>query len=202
VADHPARQELGRIVLLQIQRASLKVGVRPHAYYDPAPLICMDRLLLEPVGCVGVTSSGERIVDVHHAQHPRTKNQRGLNGVSIGFTSHYQDMRAQFGAHLSNGIAGENILIETDRRLTLDDLGGEIAIQRGHHVIARLVDLLVAAPCVEFSQFAAGQGERLPAEALKSALQFLEDGMRGFYARLADEQPEVEVRVGDRILIR
>jgi len=202
VADPPARQELGRIVLLQIQRASLKVGVRPHAYYDPAPLMCVDRLLLEPGGCVGVTASGERIVDVHHAEHPHTKNQRGLNGVSIGFTSHYQAMQAQFGAHLSDGIAGENILIATDRRLTLDDLGDAVVIQRRHQVIARLVDLLVAAPCVEFSHFANVSDGPLPADRLRATLQFLDDGMRGFYARLADGQPEVELRVGDQVLAR
>src|SRR5437763_11509151 len=30
--------EIGRVKQVQVQRSSLKVGERPHAYYDPTPL--------------------------------------------------------------------------------------------------------------------------------------------------------------------
>jgi hypothetical protein len=192
---------IGIIKLVQVQRSSLKSGERPNRYYDPAPLLVVDRLLLSPRGVIGLTRDGERIVDIHNADHPMSKNQKGLNGISIGFTSHYRAMRQRFGPHLTDGCAGENILVETDDTFTLGDLGERLVIQTGAGAIVPLTGLLVAAPCVEFSQFAAGQGERLPAEALKATLQFLDDGMRGFYASLASEAGEALVRAGDRVSI-
>jgi hypothetical protein len=191
--------EIGRIKLVQVQRASLKVGERPYRYYDPTPLLVVDGLLLSPSGAVGLAACGERTIDVHNIEHPASKNQRGINGISFGFTSHYQAMRERFGPHLTDGCAGENILIEADRAFALGDLGDRLAIETADGAIVYLASLLVAAPCVEFSQFAAGQGDRLPAEALKTTLQFLDDGMRGFYASFVGDPADAVVRVGDRV---
>jgi hypothetical protein len=193
-------REIGRIKLVQVQRSSLKAGERPYRYYDPAPLLVVDGLLLSPGGVIGLTADGERMIDVHNSTHPLSKNHNGVNGISLGFTSHYQAMRDRFGPHLTDGCAGENILVETNRAFTLDDLGDQLAIEAAGGAIIYLAGLLVAAPCVEFSQFADGQGERLPAEALKAALQFLDGGMRGFYASPAGVLAEVVVRAGDRVL--
>jgi hypothetical protein len=195
-------QSIGTIKQVQIQRASLKAGRRPYAYYDPTPLLVVDELLLSPDGVVGVADGGEQIVDVHHAAHLASKSRQGSNGISIGFTGHYQAMRERFGAHLGDGIAGENILVECDHVLALDDLGEQLAIETAGGALIRLVDLLVAAPCVEFSQFAAGQAERLPPEAMKATLQFLDEGMRGFYTRLPLDAGEATVRAGDRLVVR
>jgi hypothetical protein len=195
-------REIGRIMLVQVQRSTLKIGRGEGKYYDPAPLLAVDGLEVSPDGVIGVLAGGDRIVDVHHTDHPATRNKHRKNGVSVGFASHYQAMRAQFGPHLADGCAGENVLVETERDWGLADLGQRLAIQSAATgQIAYLVDLLVAAPCVEFSNFAAGQGERLPAEALKATLQFLDHGRRGFYARLADEPRQVVVRAGDRVLL-
>jgi len=187
---------------VQIQRASLKAGQRPHSYYDPAPLLAVPRLRLGPGGVAGLASDGQELIDVHNAAHPDTKNQRGLNGISLNFTSHYQAMRAQFGAHLTDGCAGENILIAADRVYALGELGAELLIYRGDRCVARLTELLVAAPCVEFSRFANFVAEPLTSDALKSTLQFLDGGMRGFYARLADDVGTSLVQAGDRVLRR
>jgi hypothetical protein len=192
-------REIGRIKLVQVQRSSLKAGERPYRYYDPMPLLAVEGLLLSPGGAIGVTADGERVVDIHHAEHPESKNQRGLNGISFGFTSHYRAMRERFGPHLTDGCAGENILIESEQMFALSDLGEHLAIQTTDGVHVVLAHTLVAAPCVEFSQFAAGQAERLPAEALKAALQFLDRGMRGFYAGLMAGSNEAIMRVGDRV---
>jgi hypothetical protein len=192
-------REIGRIKLVQVQRSSLKAGERPYRYYDPTPLLAVDGLLLSPGGVLGLTGDGERVIDVHNVEHPVSKNQRGLNGISLGFTSHYRVIRERFGPHLTDGCAGENILVETDRAFTLGDLGDQLAIETADGAIVYLAGLLVAAPCVEFSQFAAAQGERLPAEALKATLQFLDNGMRGFYASLASDPVDVVVRAGDRV---
>jgi hypothetical protein len=192
-------REIGRVKLIQVQRSPLKVGERPYRYYDPAPLLMVEELLLSAGGTIGLTTHGERVVDVHHAEHPRSKNQQGLNGISIGFTSHYRAMRERFGPHLTDGCAGENILIESDQAFALSDLGDLLAIQTADGALVELVHILVAAPCVEFSRFATGQAERLPAEALKVALQFLDQGMRGFYAGLLAGSTEAIVRAGDRV---
>jgi hypothetical protein len=196
-------REIGHIKRVQIQRSSLKQGQRPHRYYDPTPLLVVERLLLTPGGVIGVTASGEQLIDVHHAQHPETKNHGLVNGISIGFTSHYRHMRDQFGDHLAAGCAGENILIETDRHYTLGELGESLVIQGADGQLIALCDLMVAAPCVEFSRFANINPEPLTSEQLRDTLQFLDGGTRGFYARLSEGQTDVDVAVrpGDRVFI-
>lgn len=195
-------QEIGRITLVQVQCSSLKVGPRLHTYYDPNPLLVVESLLLSPHGVIGVTSDDKQILDVHHAHHLASQNHKGKNGVSIGFTSHYQAMRTQFGKHLVNGIAGENILVETANTFKLTDLGDRLAIQ-SHNTgqIVYLTNLKVAAPCIEFSQFAANDGMPLPADKLKATLQFLDNGRRGFYATALDQQNQVAVQAGDRVFV-
>jgi hypothetical protein len=59
-----------------------------------------------------------------------------------------------------------------------------------------------AAPCEEFSHFAANsQHERLPAEKLKATLQFLGNGRRGYLLVLSDNQEPMTVRSGDSVFV-
>ena len=59
-----------------------------------------------------------------------------------------------------------------------------------------------AAPCDEFSRFAAqSQHERLPAEKLKATLQFLGNGRRGFLLALSEGQDSGIVHPGDRVFV-
>lgn len=194
--------EIGRITLLQVQRSSLKLGKRLETYYDPTPLLAVERLRLTPRGVFGIGEDGSEVMDLHHMEHPTTHNVRGVNGVSIGFTSHYQSMREAYGEHLVNGIAGENMLIEADAIVTLKDLGSRLAIElqkTGQFIY--LTNFKVAAPCIEFSQFAANHGKPLPPDKLKAALQFLNDGRRGFYATIEDAPNELIVHVGDKVFV-
>jgi len=194
--------EIGHITLLQVQRSSLKLGKRLKTYYDPTPLLAVESLRLTPRGVFGIGEDGSEVMDLHHIDHPETHNVRGVNGISIGFTSHYQSMREAYGEHLVNGIAGENMLIEADTIMTLKDLGGRLAIalqKTGQFVY--LTGLKVAAPCIEFSQFAANHGTPLPPDKLKATLQFLNDGRRGFYAIVEDAPEELIVRVGDKVFV-
>lgn len=198
-------REIGKIKQVQVQRSSLKVGQKPERYYDPTPLLVVERLQLSARGVVGITAEGDEIIDVHNADHPQSKNQE-VNGVSIGFSSHYESIRAQYGDHLRNGCAGENILIEVeaDRIFTLPDLCSRIAIlSQTTDEFIYLTNLLVAAPCVEFSRFAANFGMPLPAEQQKAALQFLHEGRRGFYATFANEngQEQAIVQADDRVFV-
>src|SRR5437867_10710652 len=97
---------IGTIVRLQIQRSSLKLGERPRRWFDPSPLLEVPALEVSPDGVVGLLHDGTRIVDVHNREHPQSKHGSG-NGISVGFTSHYAQMRARLGERLVNGIAGE-----------------------------------------------------------------------------------------------
>lgn len=190
-------REIGRVLFMQIQRSSLKAGQRPFAYYDPAPLLVVDRLLLEPSGARAM-HDGQELIDVHNAQHPDSRN-RGENGLSFGFAGHYEAMRERFGPHLTDGIAGENILIDTPGVLTMADLGAAIVFRGDDGREVRLVELEHAPPCVEFSQFAALSDGPMRPEQTRATLQFLGDGMRGFYARLQGES--AELRAGDRVFV-
>ena len=172
---------LGPLVRLQIQRASLKTGERPQRSYDPAPLVAVPRLAVSPDGVLGAGPEDAWIVDVHHRAHPATKNEDGLHGVSVGFTAHYDAMRERFGERLTIGCAGENLIAEAGGRLQLADVAGGLAVLApdGSERL-RLRVLEVARPCRPFTGWALG-GRTVAAEVLKQSLQFLDEGMRGFY---------------------
>lgn len=171
---------IGTISRLQIQRGSLKTGEKPLRHYDPAPLLAVPRLNVTPDGALGGRDSGEWIVDVHHRAHPFTKNEDGLHGISLGFTTHYDAMRAHFGERIAVGCAGENIIATTDKHFTYDELVGGVAVLAPDGTErVRLRVLQVAHPCKPFTGWALGKQVE-PAE-LKQHLQFLDNGMRGFY---------------------
>jgi hypothetical protein len=190
---------IGTIVRLQVQESSLKVGDKPRRY-DPAPLRSVPAISLSPAGVVGLVEDGETIVDVHHHDHPASKNRGGENGISLGFTPHYLAMRQRFGPHLADGIAGENILIAVDQRFQEEDLASGVVIEGADGRRLELRQVIVAAPCVEFSRYALKfpDGAR-PDATVTEALRFLDAGMRGFYATYAGE-PAV-VAVGARVLL-
>lgn len=187
-------REIGIVKQVQVQRGSLKVGEKPNQRYDPAALLVVDSLEVSGEGVVGLLMDGGRLIDVHHAAHPNSKNQT-RNGISVGFTGHYAAMRQRFGAHMADGIAGENILIESAHPWRLAELGTRLVFESAAGQV-HLDEVLVALPCTPFSQFAL----QAPAsgDPLKAALQFLNEGTRGFYATAP--QPGV-IQSGDRVLI-
>ena len=192
-------QAIGTVVRLQIQESSLKVGSKPRRY-DPAPIRSVPALSLSPAGVVGLAADGKTIIDVHHHDHPSSKNRDGENGVSLGFTAHYLAMRQRFGQHLRDGIAGENILIEVDRRFSVEDLADGVVVEGAGGRRLELRPVIVAAPCVEFARYALKfpDGAR-PDATVTEALRFLDAGMRGFYATYAGE-PAV-VAIGARVFL-
>jgi hypothetical protein len=171
---------IGTITHLQIQRGSLKRGDKPTRVYDPTPLLSVPALSVTPDGALGGTADGSWIVDVHHRDHPETKNEDGLHGISLGFTSHYDAMREHFGDRLQIGCAGENIIARSERRFSYDDLAAGVVIlsPEGDERV-RLKVLQVAHPCRPFTGWALGK--QVEPEELKKHLQFLDEGMRGFY---------------------
>lgn len=188
---------LGRIVRLQAQESSLKMGEAPRRWYDPAPIVDAPALRLTPDGVIAVSESGDEIVDVHNKRHPASK-YRGDNGVSVGFLSHYDAMRREFGAHLNDGIAGENILIEIERMVDAEEIAQGLMIRTSSGDEIRLDTVIVAAPCVEFARFALQfPHDAKPDRTVTQAVQFLNGGMRGYYARY--EGHSAEIRLGDTV---
>ena len=139
----------------------------------------------------------EAIIDVHNRQHPRSRN-RGDNFISMGFSGHYTAMRSRFGDHLTDGIAGENIFVACDEIITPDKLGEMLVIETQAGVQVRLEAVIPTPPCEPFSRFAAGHD--LDAPEMKATLQFLSDGTRGFYMRIASAE-EVVIRPGDVVSV-
>ena len=186
---------LGKIIRLQIQRSRLKLGEKPNQYYVPSALVAVNELHLTSQGAYA-RLNGETILDVHHTDHPDTRNNDGENDLSIGFTTHYQAMRARYGDHLFDGCAGENILVAVSARQDLAALARGLLIRNGDAASAvPLTDLMVALPCAPFSKFACKSDDP---HTVKHALQFLDHGLRGFYCTV---NQEATIKVGDDVFI-
>jgi hypothetical protein len=188
---------IGSIVLLQIQRSTLKTGEKPQRIYDPAPLLHVDQLAIGPDGVFGLAAGQGWIVDIHHRRHPDSKNTDGQNGISLGFTTHYGAMRTRFGSRIELGCAGENIIVEATRQFAITDLETGVAILApdGSERL-RLAVFDVAHPCRPFTGWALGR--TVESDVLKSHLQFLEGGMRGF---LLGADASGIVSVGDQVAV-
>lgn len=194
---------LGEVVRLQTQAESLKVGDAGRRRYEPAPLRAVMALTLTEDGAEGWTAGGEPVPDVHHRQHPRSKNRGGANGISICFLSHYRAMRDRFGDHLVDGIAAENILvdaIDAGAIVGLDDLSDGVIIEAADGQNIRLDDVVVAKPCVEFARYALRLDDAVrPDRTVTEAVQFLHHGTRGFYATYRG--PAARIELNARVMI-
>jgi hypothetical protein len=203
---------IGEIVRLQVQRSSLKlpnldVPAAAHPQrYDPSPLLGVPRLLLTAQGVIGLLdddAADARVLDVHNALHPLTKNHDGINDVSVGFTAHYAAMRQRFGPHLGDGIAGENVLVQTTSRIEPEQVQGGLAIETRDGQLALLESVVVAEPCVPFTRFCLRLRPADPSSpAVTDGLRWLREGMRGFYANYAGaDTAGVVLRIGDRVCL-
>lgn len=189
---------LGTITRLQIQRDNLKTGTAPDRVFTTTPLLVVDALKLTPRGVFGQMMDGAEIIDVHHMDHPHSRNRGNENGISFNFTAHYDQIIKRFGKHISIGDAGENILIETTRSIEESDLGVRLAIKDPHSDrIIHLDGMRPAEPCVEFSYYVLN--ERAKGNIIKETLQFLDNGTRGFYATYTEKQKDPIIHVGDKV---
>lgn len=195
-------REIGVVKLVQVQPNGLIIETPSGYFYDVTRRVEVESLLISSLGIEAITPEGEHVLDIHHINHP-DKAYDDDDLVSIGFTSHYDAMRTRFGEHMVDGSAGENIIIDYADEVWEEDLGKQIAIENaetGHRALLDLVSF--APPCEEFSHFVnQSQHERLPAATLKSTLQFLNNGRRGFLLLLNEGQEEVTVQAGDSVFV-
>ena len=203
----PAYREIGKVVRLQIQRQSLKQPLPPHPdgvrspqrFYDPQHILAGKELWFTDA-VAAIALEDDYVLDVHAAAHPHSRNRGNGNMLSVGFTSHYDKMRGRFGGHLADGIAGENILVEANEIFTVDDLqSGLIVVTEDTGVLA-FDEIIVAAPCVEFSRFCVNDRYADPPPTSR-ALRFLDNGTRGFYAYVTNGLPSM-IRTGDVVALR
>jgi len=196
---------IGTIIRLQVQRSSLKLGDRPRRWFDPAPLTPAPTLAVGTPGVVGLPAEGEPaepVMDIHNRDHPASRYGSG-NAISLGFTSHYARMRARLGPRVIDGIAGENIIVQTVREFCSDELPRSLAIE-GADGLIYLEGIRCIEPCVEFSRFVLGYTGRPghdvtePDPAVTETLVFLRHGLRGYYAAYAGGA--TVLRLGDRVL--
>lgn len=194
-----ARQwrEIGQVVLLQIQQEPMKVGDVVRVFTPEQSLSQVETFQLSREG-VSAVIEGKTVVDAHHARHPRTRHKE-VNPVSIGFTSHYQKMQDKYGPHMVLGIAGENIIVETDDVIAEALMEKTVAVRNAEGKITVIKDLFAMPPCEPFSRFCLRQDD-VEAGVLKETLQFLHYGTRG-YAGAPEDEGESVIRVGDTLLV-
>jgi hypothetical protein len=188
-------RHLGTIVRLQIQRSVLK---RKGEGFDPGPLLAVGEAAIGPQGISGL-HDGAHVLDVHHAAHPVGRGG-GKRSLSMGFTAHYDLIRARFG-EFPTGVGGENVIVEHDTRLLIEDLAGRVVVRSADGDVV-LSSARVAAPCREFTSFLLGEDEVLDRDLLADDLTFLSDGMRGFILDPGAVVRPMVVRLGDEVIAR
>lgn len=183
------------VVRLQVQRSPLKAGTAPRRWYEPSLLQQVRALQLTEDGAIGITDNGEQILDVHNRQHPQTRDPKGRAGVTVMAVGDYQQLRARYGDHLVDGIAGESILVDAEPGLAGGRHPESVQLHCTNRSVA-LEDFRVANPCVEFTRFCL----QLPPDSavdshLRDTLAALGGGARGYRARVAGAGT---VQVGDQ----
>lgn len=194
---------IGTIKQTQIQRDRMKIGDKPNQYYKPDPLLVVDSVRLTPNGVVGLTADGGELLDAHHANHPNTRNVENRNGISIAFTFFYQQMQNRFGDTATLGIAGENIIIDDGGNLDVNDIaqGTTLIIENGATGTKNSFTIGKGIPpCRPFTRYLT-QNPTLDGDELEDHLQFLSDGMRGFYIFLEDDAQLPVIQAGDKVYI-
>jgi hypothetical protein len=190
---------LGTVQAIQIQPMPLKTGEGAQRTYSPTQILPVAQLWVTPAGIMGITADGTEIMDVHHVQHPQTRFT-AHNSLSFGFAHHYPALRARFGEHLTDGAAGENIRLTAAPQLDETRLSGARLAFRSaaNGSLIEFTEVRVAVPCEPFSRFC--NGGRSTAAEMKSALQFLDGGRRGYYATVASAAAAGFVTIGDTLV--
>jgi hypothetical protein len=171
-----------RIVRLQVQTDPVKVGRAPLRRYDPAVIESVPRIEVSPSGVVGLAERLGSVMDVHHVDHPRTRDPRGNGGVTVMGTGDYARLRADYGDHLTEGVAGETILLDAPDGLARRPMPTQITVLTAGGPIA-LARVEVADPCVEFSRYCLGlEPSPIVGDDVRRALVDLDDGARGYRA--------------------
>ncbi|MEX0825464.1 MAG: hypothetical protein WD184_01710 [Acidimicrobiia bacterium] len=186
---------LGLLIRIQVQRDPLKAKGEG---YDSGPILAVEEAIIGPPGVIG-RHEGSWVMDAHHAAHPNSR-AGGRRALSIGFSGHYDLIAERFGS-APLGCAGENLIVATDRRITVSDLEGVVVVRTADGEVP-LGGARVATPCREFTSFMLGRPDVAPRDDIADHLAFLEDGMRGYILDMKTLEGAHRVRVGDEVIVR
>lgn len=195
-------EPIGKIIRLQVQTRSMKQNLADgrRVYKPEDALAHVDEIMVDTDGVTALID-GLIVIDKHNATHPESHNN-GANPVSVGFTSHYDNIRAQFGDHVTDGLAGENIIVQTDMLIPEAMVDADIVFKTASGDFIILQDVYAMPPCEPFTRYcltyAPGEGA---ASEIKTGLQFLSNGVRGFVGTPNNAQ-KITLRVGDEMLVR
>lgn len=200
MADQPtagltSARRIGTVVHLQIQRERLIQAHGDGKIYRTEPLQGVAEMLLTSRGVLGRVNDGW-MLDRHHDDHPTNPNSDPRRALSVGFTSHYAAMAERFG-RAEVGVAGENLIVETDGMVQPETVAGGFEIHTPSHTIV-LRESAIAEPCVHFTRFLLGRPDA-PLEDVKEPRNFLRNGMRGFVMALEHLDTPVTVRAGAEV---
>lgn len=185
--DNVTWELVGEIILIQVQIQRMKWGENPREYLPHKALRGVETITLTPDG-IYTMMDDQKVLDVHHVYHKQSR-YRQSNGISFGFTSHYEKMRAKFGEHMTLGIAGENMIVKTDRIWTEDDFFHGAMLESPDGVRTTLDGVFAIPPCQPFADFCLNRRDmENRQEAVKNTLQFLFEGIRGFCCELTDHE--------------
>ena len=160
----------------------MKPGRAPLRWYDPQAIVEVRSLLADPRGVRGVTADGETVLDVHHQDHPQSRDRKGQAGFVFMGTGDYAALRDRYGNHLTDGIAGETILLDAPDGFAGRDLPDSVVVTTTDGPV-ELQAVRPADPCVEFSRFCLRQEpSSVVDDAVRQALIDLDNGFRGFRA--------------------
>ena len=188
-----SRRHLGKITRLQVHLAALAL----ETGYDPSRLVVVEELAIGPLGVAGFRD-GEWVLDVHHRAHPEARGD-GRRAVSIGFAGHYRLMAERFG-DVPPGVGAENLVLDTEGRVSQADLAGTVVIACEHGEVP-LTGARVARPCRQFTSFLLGRPDVAPRDEIAAELEFLDDGMRGFILATDLVERPARVHVGDDVWV-
>ena len=187
-----------RIVRLQVQRSPVKIGKAPLRVYEPAAIVSVGSIAAGPQGVSGIADDGEVILDVHHQQHPQPRDRKGVAGILFMGTGDYAALRERYGDHITDGIAGETMLLDAPDGLAGRDLPAIVTITTAAGPL-ELHGVRVADPCVEFSRFCLRRGiSPTVDDTVKQTLKDLHGGARG-YRSIASA--EGTIAIGDILTI-
>ncbi|MET0965606.1 MAG: hypothetical protein ABWZ02_04375 [Nakamurella sp.] len=186
------------IVRLQVQRVPVKPGKAPLRRYEPSAIVPVLSINAGPRGVQGVTADGELILDVHHRDHPKSRDRKGKAGILFMGTGDYDALRERYGEHLLDGIAGETMLLAAPDGLAGRRLPKTVIVKTAAGPL-ELHAVRSAAPCIEFSRFCLLR-EPSPEvdDVVRETMIDLDGGARGYRSIAATEGT---ISVGDVVTI-
>ncbi|MGI9092262.1 MAG: hypothetical protein ACR2FF_02190 [Mycobacteriales bacterium] len=198
--DQAGRVLLGTVVRIQVQDGPLKIGTKPSRWYEPANLRTVEWIRIDSDGAWGLRPDGSTVLDVHHQHHPQCRDPKHYGGLTVMSTADYRWLRRRYGAHLTDGIAGETLLIDRADRLAGADLSAGLWIETADGDRLYVGQISVASPCVEFTRFCL---RRTPSglvdDEVRAGLRELDGGARGFRGVATRA---AELHLGARVWLR